>query len=613
VGLTLDLYVPVTTAPLLFGDRRLEQRGSMFLEGLGRLRPGVSPSAAGEDLRRVGRELEAVFPCAFNEGVVRSIREQGPPATMRPVFVALLGVTGLVLLIACANVANLLLSRAVARRREIGVRLALGAGRGRLVRQLLVESGLLALGGAALGLLLTHAGRNALMLLVPPTPFPIAMEFPVNGRVLAVALGLGAATVVLFGLWPALRASRPDLVTALKGLPAQGTGRSPARSALVAGQVALAMVSLACAGLFLRAIERSHALDPGFREPEGVLLLDTDLRAAGLTDSTGPVVLDRILERIRAVPGVERAAASSFVPLGWSCCNSSTVRIDGYEPQPDEHMSITKALVTADYFETMRIDLVAGRSFTARDREGAPVAIVNEAFARRFWPGVPAVGRQFEQEGRRFTVVGVARDGRYRQLTDPPFALVYRVLGQGYEPDLTLHVRVASGPPGALAETVRRAVRAEHADLLLAAARTMPESMLQATIGQRIGSRTLAVFGGLALLLAAVGIYGVMAYSVSQRTREIGVRMALGADRAGVARLVLRQGARITAAGLLAGGALAFGAGRLLQGLLLGLSPADPLTFAGVAGLLALVALLACLLPARRAAAVDPVRAFRAD
>jgi predicted permease len=612
VGLNFDMYTLVTTQPVLLDTNPLERRGSQFMEGLGRLKPGMTIAQARDDMKRVGRELDAIYPDDANEAVVEQITEQGPPSTMRPIFLALLGVTAMVLLIACANVANLLLARATGRQLEIGVRLALGAGRARLVRQLLAESALLAVGGGLLGVLLAMVGRNGITAMVPPTPFPIGMDFPVNGRVLAVAAAISAATVAVFGLWPALRASRVDLVPVLKDLPTGSRGRAASRTVLVAAQVALAVVSLASAGLFLRAIERSRSLDPGFTAPDGLLLVDTDLRVAGLNDTTGPVVLDRVLNRFRAMPGVERAAASSFIPLGWSCCRSSTAAIDGYDPQEDENMSLVYALVSSDYFETMGIELVQGRTFTALDRDAENVAIVNETLVRRFWPGLEPIGRRFRQSGRDFTVVGVAKDGKYRQLTDTPFPLIYRPFGQGYAAGMTFVIR-SRGNPKLLTEPLRAEARAEHGDLPIVSARTMSENMMQSTIGQQIGSRMLAVFGALALLLSAVGIYGVMAYTVSQRRREIGVRVALGAARRDITRMVVGQGLRITAFGLVAGLALALGAGRLMRGLLLGVSPSDPVTFAGVAALLLLVAVFACLVPARRAAGVDPVRAFKAE
>lgn len=614
VGLNFDLYLPITTYPILQPGVNLDARGSHSLGVLARLKPGRTRAQAQDDLDRVGRDLEVLYPDHATRAVVGLITDQGPPAVMKPVFLALFGVTGLVLLIACANVANLLLVRGIARRKEIGVRVALGSSRPRLVRQLLAESAILALSGGALGLLLAYAGRGALMALVPPSPFPIGMDFAFNWRVVIAALSLSAGTVALFGLWPALRASRPDLVGVLKDLPTGAADRSPARAVLVGAQVALAVVSLACAGLLLRAIERSRQVDTGFRDPAGLLLVDTELRAAGLGDTAGVAAVELALERIRQVPGVELAAASSFVPLSWTCCNSSIVQVDGYEPRRDENMSIVTAVVTPDYFESLRIGLLEGRTFAAADREtAAGVAIVNQAFVRRFWPGQPAIGRQFRQAGRDLTVVGVVRDGKVRDLTEAPIPVVYRVLGQSVVPALTFHVRAAAGNPKLLTEALRREVRAVHPDLPFVGARTMEENMLQATIGQQIGSRTLAAFGALALLLCAVGLYGVMAYSVSQRTREIGVRVALGAARGDITRLVVGQGLRITLGGLLAGGVMAIGAGRLMQGLLLGMKPGDPVTFGAVLLLLGIVAMAASVIPARRAARLDPVRSLRAD
>jgi predicted permease len=611
MGLNLDLYLPITTLPTVLGRNPLQQRDWRFLEAFARPKPGMTLAQVRDDLGRMARDLEQTYPGGLNDAIVGPITDRGPPATLKPVFLALLGVTGMVLLIACANVANLLLARAWVRQKEFGVRLALGASRRRLVRQLLAESAVLALGGGWLGLGLAALGRDGITALVPPTPLPIGMDFPVNVRVVALAFALATVTVVVFGLGPALRASRPDLVTVLKDLRTGSRPHARARNALVAGQMALAVVSLACAGLFLRAIQRSHQLDPGFRDPASLLLADTDLRIAGLTDSAGPVVLGQVLDRLRAVPGVERVGAATFVPLGWSCCASQETEVDGYAPQDDENTAVVYSLVTADYFETMGIELVRGRSFTPSDRDGANVAVVNQAFVRRYWPGREPLGGRVRQGGADFTVIGVARDGHYRQVTDVPFPLVYRLLGQGYEASLTIHVR-GRGDPRLLVETLRREARAVNADFPFLDPRLMTDQMEQSTIGQQVGSRTLAVFGALALLLSAVGIYGVMAYAVSQRTGEIGVRVALGAAQPRIVRMVVGEGLRITAIGALVGGVLAFGAGRLMEGLLLGVSPSDPLTFAGVAVLLAAVAVVACLLPARRAAGVDPVVAFRA-
>ena len=613
VGFSLDLYVPITMYPVLFGQNSLTERGNMFLQGVARLKPGVTYAQAEDDMTRIGRELEQLFPDVASTPVLVRIDEQGPPATMKPVLFALLGVTALVLLIACANVANLLLVRAAGRQKELAVRLAVGAGRGRLVRQLLTESAMLAAGGGALGLLMAYWGRNVLVAAVPPTPFPLAIDFEVNPGVVLLALALSSATVLLFGLWPAVRASRPDLVPVLKDLPTGGRSRSGSRSTLVGAQVALAVVSLATAGLFLRAMQQVRAIDPGFRDPDRLLLVGTDFQVAGVPDSASGELLDRVLERIRAVPGVAQASAATFVPLGWGCCSSSTAVVDGYTPARDENMSVVYSRVAADYFETMGIPLVKGRGFTQADRgEGPDVAVVNEAFVQRYWPGQEPLGRQFRQRGRTWTVIGVAKDGHYRQLTDQPFPLVYHLYAKVSASGTTIHVR-AAGDAKALIETLRKEVRAVDGDLPFLDPRTMSESMLQSTIGQQLGSRALAAFGLLALFLAAVGLYGVMAYTVSQRTREIGVRVALGAAVGDVTRLVTREGLRITAIGGIIGGVLALGAGRLVRGLLLGVNPADPATFGVIALIMAAVALVASLIPARRAARVNVVDALRAE
>jgi predicted permease len=613
VGLNLDVYLPVTTYRALFGVDRLGERGSGFLEGIARLKPGVSLAAARDDMARVGRDLEQVFPDFGNLAIVEPIDAQGAPATMKPVFAALLVITGLVLLIACANVANLLLIRAQARQREIGVRLALGAARRRLVRQLMTESALLAVAAGVIGLLCAQLGRQGMLALIPPVPYPLASDFQVSGRVLLFALGVTVITVFIFGLWPAVRASRTDLIAVLRHLGVGGGVRGRVRSVLVGGQVALAVVALATAGLFLRAIERSRSLDPGFRAPDSLLLVDTDFTIAGLDAPGGRETMTRLLEGLRAIPGVRGAAVGTFVPLGWSCCSSADVEIEGRAADPDEERSQIYARVSDGYFETMGIPLVSGRSFSpADDRTATPVVIVNETFARRFWPASDPIGQRIRQFGTWSTVIGVAKDGRYRSLTDRPFPLVYRVWAQEFDPTVTVHLRVSSAPASVIASA--RAVFAKaNVDLPFLDPRSMRQQMQQSTVGQEVGSRTLALFGAVALLLASIGLYGVMAFAVSQRTREIGVRVALGAASGDVTGMIVRQGLTIAAIGAGVGVGLALAAGQLLEGLLLGLSPLDPLTFGAVALLLGGIALVASFVPARRAAAIDPLVALKSD
>ncbi len=612
VGLDLDLYVLVTTDPLLTGRDQLPHRGSMFLEGIGRLAEGATFADAKRDMARIAEELDRIHPDAANLAMVDPLTAVGPPSVMTPVLIALLVVTALVLLIACVNVANLLLARATARRKEIGVRLALGASRGRLIRQLMVESALLALGGGFVGLVLAFLGRDSLMRALPPVPFPVGFAFDMNYRVIGFGLGAALITTFVFGLWPAVQASKPDLVATLKGL-ISGSVRSRARSTLVGAQAALAMVALVCAGLFLRATERARTLDPGFHDPESLLLVETDLTAAGLDPTTGREAIARLLERVRAVPGVAHASTATFVPLGWSCCSSAQVTIEGYTPEPNENRPIVLNRVADDYFRTMGISVLDGRGFEAGDTQQAPpVVVVNQAFVRRYWGDQPALGRRITQGVIEATVVGVVADGRYRTLTERPMPLIYRSWAQSYTTSPILHVRAAGDPIG-LIPALRREFQAVSSDLPFLAQRTMRDQMRQSTIGQEIGSRALTVFGGIALALAAVGLYGVMSYLVGQRTREIGVRVALGADARGVTAMVIRNGLRIVGVGILVGGALALAAGRMLSSMLLGVRPADPLTFGSVAVLLAVVAVLACLLPARRASRVDPIVALRTD
>ncbi len=611
VGLNFDLYIPVTTRTVLDGEKPWELRGWQWLDGVGRLKRGMSLAAAQADMDRVGKELDAIYPGEQNTAVVFSLQSRGASAVLLPVMAALLGVTGLVLLIACANVANLLLARATARQKELGVRLAIGAGRGRIVRQLLTESLLLAAGGGVAGFLLAYWGRGAMRAFIPPAPLPIDVAATLNLRVVGFSFAITLLTVVLFGLLPALRASRLDLVPVLKDLPTGSRGR--VRGALVAGQVALSLVALVCAGLFVRGLQRAQAVDLGFKDPETILLVSTDFRLAGLADSAAPALLDRVLQRIRGMPGVRNAATSDFAPLGFGGSSDSGVEIAGYVPKRDENTSVQYASVSDGYFETMGLGFAAGRGFTPQDREGAErVVVVNAAFGRRFWPGQDPVGKHVRQSGWDLRVIGVVQDSKYYQITEAPRPFIYHAAKQRFAARTTFHIRTRGRAKG-LIEPLRKELEAEAASLPFLDPRSMSEQIIPATIGQRMGARMLALFGGLALLLAAIGLYGVMSYSVGQRTREIGVRLALGADIRDVTGMVLRQGLLLTGIGLLAGGVLSLFAGRLLQSQLFGLSPADPITFGGLALLLALVATGASLLPARRAARVDPLVALRSE
>jgi len=532
------------------------------------------------------------------------------------IFAALLlSVVGLVLLIACANIANLLLARAAARRREIAVRLALGAGRWRLIRQLLTESILLALLGGAAGLMLAVWGTDLLMAFKPPVPIPLEINLPLDWRVIGFLSGLSLLTGVVFGLVPALAASRPEVVSALKDDSNASGSRGRLRGALVIVQVAVSALLLICAGLFLRSLQNASSIDPGF-DADNLLAMSMDLQLQGYDEARGQQFSTQLLERVRALPGVVSASLTETLPLGFG--GRSGITIEGYNTQQGEDMEVHNSTVAPGYFETLRIAMQQGRTFDAQDQANAPGAvIVNEAFARRYWPGQNALGKRIQigsgdgtDNAPYLTVVGVTKDGKYNSLGEEATPFFYRAATQAYVSTPTLLVRTQSNPTNALA-TVRSAVEALDKNLPLYDVKTMRQHLGIALLPARLAGSALGIFGLLALLLAAAGLYGVMANVVAGRTREIGIRMALGADALAVLRLILQQGMRLVLIGLGLGLAAALAVTHLLKSLLFGVSTTDPLTFAGIAVLLTAVALLACWIPARRATKVDPMIALR--
>jgi predicted permease len=628
-GLGVEAWVPTMMEPKLQPNSRdIVERSNRGFLLLGRLKTGATVEQAQARFNVIARQLHQAFPQAWTD-----VRDQRRAVTVLPEYQArifpgargpvlgflalLMVVAGLVLLVACANVANLLLSRAAARRREMAIRLSLGAGRGRLIRQLLTESILLALVAGSAGTLLALWGTDLLTAFQPPVPIPVQLSLSLDGRVLAFALLLSLLTGVLFGLAPALGASRPDLVQSLKD-DASGSGgasRSRLRRAFVVAQVSLSLLLLIGSGLFLRSLRNASTLDPGF-DAENLLLLSMDLEPQGYTRETGPAFYQRLLERARAVPGVEAATLATELPLGLGASRMG-LTIEGYTRQPGEDAEVHGAFVGPGYFETLRIPLLRGRGFTDQDRQSAPgVAAVNEAFAQRYWPGQDALGKRLQlgvgvtPEDPAWEVVGVVKTGKYVTLGEEPRPFFYMPVLQVYRPSATLLVRAAGGPARAL-PAVRTAVQELDRSLPLFDVKTMEQHLGTTLLPARLAGAVLGLFGGVALLLAAVGIYGVMAYAVAQRTREIGIRMALGARPADVLRLVIAQGMGLTLVGMAIGLAAAFGVTRFLASLLYGLSPTDPVTFLGVSLLLAGAAFLACYLPARRAMRVDPAIALR--
>jgi macrolide transport system ATP-binding/permease protein len=613
-GMSLDLFLPMTMQKTVIAEDRLGDRGTGWLQVYGRLAPGATFERARAGLAVAGARLAAAFPAADAGRSLRGSRlsEDGASALLMPVMATLMVVVAVVLLIACANVAGLLLARASERRREIAVRLAVGASRGRLIRQLLVENLMLAAAGGVAGIVLARWTSGLLALLVPPTPYPLGFHASVSARVVVFAIAMTCVTAIVSGLLPALRGSRSDLAVALKAsAPANGGGgRGRLRQALVVAQVALSLLLLVCAALFLRSLVSAERMDPGYAARQGVFG-SLDLLAGGYDRPRGLAFYQQALSRIGSVPGVTHASLATALPLDLGAGSDSTVEVEGYQPRKDEPMHAFYSHVGPGYFETLGIDIVEGRGITSRDTASQPpVLVINETMAKRYFQGRHAVGSRVRFGGRPLTVVGVARDGKYAQLTESPPSYVYMPILQTYRPDATLIVRTA-GEPFDVLPAVQRELHALDPALPLFDVRTIAEHRRISVFLPKMASTLLGVFGGLALMLAVVGLYGVVAYSVSQRTREIGVRVALGATRRDILSLVVRQGLHLAAAGAAIGLLLAWLAAGAVRAQLVGIPARDPITFMTTAALLLIVAVCACAVPARRAAGLDPVSALR--
>jgi predicted permease len=533
---------------------------------------------------------------------------------LNPAAALLMGAVGLVLVIACANVANMMLVRAAGRRREIAVRLAIGASRGRVVRQLLVESLALAALGGSVGVLLALWAGRALSVLPFPLPIPLSFEFALDGRVLLFAVFASLATTLLFGLVPALQASRPDLVPALRGEAAADRKRRSfhLRDVLVAGQLALALVLLVAGGLLLRGVAQAGRIPPGF-DPDRLAVLSFNLKMNGYTKEQAGEFQTRTVERLRGVPGVEKVAQVTRAPLG-SDINMEAIRIPGVHGPDDEPVTIDATWVEPDYFAALGLRVLEGRVFTDADDADAPsVVVVNEAMARKYWPGRSALGERIYADGfdkPATEVIGVVADYKVRDLGEAPRPYLHLAWRQQKSTSTTLLVR-AAGPAAALVPGLRQAILELEPAIVFTDEGTAAD-IVRLTVGPaQAGAFLIGAFGSLALLLAAIGLYGVVAYTVSQRTREVGVRVALGAGVGDVVLMVLRSGMLLAGAGVAVGLLGAAGVAHLLTSLLYGVSVVDPLAYLGAASLLLAVAFLANLIPARRASRVDPMVALR--
>ena len=615
-----DVWVPLTASSLLGLPADIFQsRRSLWIMGIGRLAPNVGIGQAQAELSGIAARLAAQYP-AENKGQGLAVEHASLfPGDMRSMVAAffglLLAIAGLVLVIASTNVAGMLLARASVRRREIAVRLALGASRAQLVMQLVLESLLVFAAAGAAGLLLAKWMVSVLMALVPRLPVPLFVDPQLDWRVLTFALVVSLVTGLLAGVVPALQSTRPDLVPALRS-DTGGTAtrqRLRLRSGLLVAQIAFSMLLLVVGGLFARTLTHARSIDPGF-DPRGVYIASLDLGLANLDETTGRRAAATLLERARAIPGVRSAALSTMLPLDGGGLGLGSIKVAGREPPGGQDGGWREDwnVVTPGYFATMGIPLERGRDFTESDRAGAgDVAILNEAFAAALFPGQDAVGRTLTTDDRVVTVIGVARNAKYRSLGEPQRNFIYVPFAQRYMGRTSLLVKTTTGAVTSVASPIRRIVQEVDARLPILRQQTMDEQTVTSLFPQRVAAYVSGGLGTVALLLALLGIYGVTAFSVSQRTREIGVRVALGAQRSHVLGLVLRQGVVLAAIGVVVGSLAAFGATRLLASLLYGLPPTDVVAFGGAAVALGLAAVTASWVPARRAARVDPIVALR--
>jgi len=625
-GLAPELWVPITMLPQLqSGTDRFNDRGNEWLEVFGRLQPGVSVAQAQAQVAVITKRLAEAYPDQNRRLERTELYQLSGIAAFRgfsfaPVIFVFLGVltviVALVLLIACANVANLLLARAWARQKEIAIRLAVGAGRRRLIRQLLTESVTLSLGGGVIGCLLAGWLTAALRSLPMNGPVPLEFDFTLDLRVLAFTFVISLLAGVLFGLAPAWHSSRADIVALLKDDTGRGriTARFGIRDVLVIGQVAVSLLLLICSGLFIRSLQQARTVNPGF-ETERVLTATLDLRSAGYKEDRGRLFYQQLLERVEQLPGIHSASLAEIIPLTFSR-TSFGVAIEGSESADRSYPPIDNNTVGPRYFETMGIPFLLGRDFGKQDREGSPgVVIINETMARRFFAGQNPLGRRlrFPQDNGTFSpfheIVGVVKDSKYATLGEDPRPVFYLPTFQRYSPETVLHVRTM-GDAGQSRTAVRDAVLAMDRSLLVEVA-TMQENISLAFLPARIAAGLLGMFGLLGVILASTGIYGIISYAASQRTNEIGIRMALGARPLDVFRLVMGQGMKLTLIGVIVGVGASFALTRLLSSLLVGVSTADPVTFVGITLVISTVGLLACYLPARRAMKVDPLKALR--
>jgi predicted permease len=625
-GLSYDMFLPIGTQPTVMpGGNRLEARGSRWLSLIGRLAPGSTREQARAELDGTiatmrtawasqNRYIDyhaAVFPLDNSP--------DGGISVLRPVLLILMAVAGVVLLITCANLAGLLLARASSRQREIAIRLSMGAGRWRIVQQLLIEGTVLATLGSIGALIALQWTSGLLIGFAPPSELPIHLDVAVDARVIWFTAAIAIGTVLLFALAPAAQATPDDVATTLRDAGAAGRvfGRHRLRRTLVAAQVALSISLLVGAGLCIRSLNAAANMTPGF-QAKGVVVGWLDLFSAGYTADQGRAFYTRALDHLRAMPGVESVTLSRRIPLGFMGGSFSDITVDGHTTSDFDPQGVATNSVGPDYASTMKITIVKGRDLSSGDVPKQPlVALITETMARIYWKDQDAVGGRFffgqprsDQPPQWITVVGVVKDVKQRSLNERPQPVLMIPILQFYAPGAVVHVRTTAGVDE-IAGPMQRVMREIDPQVPFYNVSRLADHTRAAIFQQQLAGNLLVVFGVLALALAGIGSYGVLSYLVGMRRREIGIRLAVGATQGDVFRLIAGSGARLIGAGVIAGLLLSIGVGMGLQSLLIGIKPMDPITYAGVIGALAIVAAAACLLPARRAASVDPVITLR--
>ncbi len=618
VGYSWMFWVPISMQETFEpGGYKLEDRGARWIEGFAMRKGGVTAEQAQQEISAIARQLEAEYPEIDRGRGIKLYPLWATPfnnaGALLPTLGVALAVVVFILLIACANVGNLLLVRAFTRRHEMTVRLALGAGRGRLLSQLLVEGLVLAAVSALGGLLFAYGCRNALVRLIPWRGVPMFLPGAMDWRVIALSGGVCILSTLLFGLVPALQVSKVDLAGALKtesGSVVGGRGKAWIRSGLVLLQVSLSFVLVVGAVLVVRSLTAIQSSSPGFRT-QGLVVTALRLPVAAYDEARARNFQDQLMERVAAMNGVESAAYTRILPFSYSGYSSAPIAVDTYHPRPDEQPTASYDEVGPGYFATMGIPLVEGREFTRADDQNAPpVAVVNEAMAAQYWRGQDPLGSRVEVKGRWMQVVGVARTVKYNNFLETAQPFFYVPLRQNFSSSVGLLIRTPQNAV-TMAPALAREVHALDPDLSFFEVISMRENLDRSTGPQRIALTLLGGFGGLALALAAIGLYGVMSYAVSQSRRELGLRMALGAGASDLLRLVLSKGLELTAAGVALGAAAAFMLTRLMGYLLYQVSPRDPLAFGSALVLMTLASLAACFLPAWHAARTDPVCALK--